>query len=347
MDKYILLLHKKLSGQITEPENLSLIRWREKHPDQDKVLSDMEAIWQSTQSYQPSPEISTTNAKESFFKAIQQEEKEPEVFNLKLNRSSRFRFIRMTSIAAAILILVGAYFIYQYITSPSVPSFMEQKELIVMDSGNKDLPQILADGSRLWLREGSFFRLDKDFNASNRTCYLEGELFVHVADNADLPFIIKMKENQIRVVGTAFYIKSDNTDLVELKVEEGKVQFSGPDQQSQLVSAGQQASFNRSTGLIKSENLNQDPLVSNWRSEYLVFDNVPLYTVFEKLSIFYGVEFDIDCKNIEEFKGFTSLIQYDQTPKLNTFIQAIHKVYDIEIEKSGKESFRVYGDACK
>jgi|GEM_PF-2872621 ferric-dicitrate binding protein FerR (iron transport regulator) len=358
-EKYILLLHKKLSRQISLSEASALRKYRDKHPEENMQLTEIEQLWDSSIGYEPVPDISLDKAKASFFDAISREEsvtgaiietetiqetKTTEIYQINRDHFTKNIWFRLSSVAAAVLIIIGAYFVIFTQKTQNVPDFMSGESMVQMNAVKSELTRSLADGTKLWLKEGSFFSYDAGFNKTNRNVYLEGELFIHVATNKNLPFNVIMAQNEVQVIGTAFYLKSDQSNHVQLKVQEGKVAISSEDQKI-LVVAGQEVDYDKTLKVF--EMTDQNPVVNNWRNNYLIFDDVPLYTVFDKLSIFYGVEFLIDCERIDDMKGFTSLIQFQEKPKLKTYLQTLQKVYSIQIDRLGEETYKVSGDACK
>jgi len=218
--------------------------------------------------------------------------------------------------------------------------------LVKLDKKASDGAISLSDGTKLWLKPGSHFRYESDFNVEDRVVYLHGEMFIHVAPNQAKPFVINMEKNSLRVLGTSFYIKSDKSEKLELKVEEGMVEISGNKDAKEILKAGEEIRYDKVNDTFEA-NSDQNPLVSNWRKNYLVFENVPLMNVFDKLSIFYGVQFSINCPAIQSMDGFTSLVQQDDNPKLHSFIRTLEKVYGIEVDEIGPKEFKVHGDLCK
>ncbi|MFT3748760.1 MAG: FecR family protein [Agriterribacter sp.] len=68
---------------------------------------------------------------------------------------------------------------------------------------------ILPDGSLVWLNGGSRLTYDKTFNQSEtREVELTGEAYFDVVKNALKPFIIHTHQMDIKVLGTAFNVKS-------------------------------------------------------------------------------------------------------------------------------------------
>lgn len=78
---------------------------------------------------------------------------------------------------------------------------------------------ILPDSSVVWLNGGSRLTYDKAFNQALREVELTGEAFFDVAKNPAKPFIIHTRQMDIKVLGTAFNVKSypeDNSSETSL-----------------------------------------------------------------------------------------------------------------------------------
>lgn len=346
--KYILLLHKKLTGEITRNEAEVLEKWRLADQANDRYLQDLEAIWVSSKKYSPSLQSNLQNAKEDFFKKINEAATQSQTYTLKKvnqNKKPVYRLQWVAGIAASLIILIAAFFIIRNNTGDRLPEFMQIAEPYVQveEESLDDLLE-LADGTQLWLKPGSYFTYEKDFNQKDRVVYLFGEMFIHVAPDLEKPFIINTELNQVKVLGTSFYLKADKTEELKLKVEEGVVQISDTTRKKKVVKAGDEIVYNKAKQEFSSsqiENLDQ------WRQNYLVFENAPLTSVFDKLKVFYGVSFNLDCEGIERMDGFTSLLQQDAEPKLLVILKTLEKVYGIQIDEIQPKTYRVYGDPCK
>ncbi len=67
---------------------------------------------------------------------------------------------------------------------------------------------VLPDGTKVWLNAGSKMIYNKDFGAELREVNLTGEAYFDVVKNADKPFIIHAGNIKIKVLGTAFNVRS-------------------------------------------------------------------------------------------------------------------------------------------
>lgn len=67
---------------------------------------------------------------------------------------------------------------------------------------------VLPDGTKVWLNAGSKMTYSKDYGAELREVNLTGEAYFDVEKNADKPFIIHAGNIKIKVLGTAFNVRS-------------------------------------------------------------------------------------------------------------------------------------------
>jgi|WetSurMetagenome_2_1015567.scaffolds.fasta_scaffold03260_5 transmembrane sensor len=76
-------------------------------------------------------------------------------------------------------------------------------ELIVPD-GHKGM-LALEDGTKIWIKAGTSMLYPTHFTREKiRQVYVDGEIYIEVAHNKDLPFIVNTKNLNVRVTGTKF-----------------------------------------------------------------------------------------------------------------------------------------------
>jgi ferric-dicitrate binding protein FerR (iron transport regulator) len=99
---------------------------------------------------------------------------------------------------------------------------------IIAERGSKTRT-ILPDGSTVWLNAGSRIRYEPGFNGVLREVTLQGEAFFDVVQQPSRPFIVHAGDLNIKVLGTAFNVKSyDEDPTVETTLIRGLVQISRP-----------------------------------------------------------------------------------------------------------------------
>ena len=83
---------------------------------------------------------------------------------------------------------------------------------------------ILPDGSKVWLNNSSSLKYPTSFTGKNREVMLSGEAYFEVAKDAAKPFIVKLADAVVNVLGTSFNIMAYGGDpVVKTTLLTGKV----------------------------------------------------------------------------------------------------------------------------
>ena len=119
--------------------------------------------------------------------------------------------LNVFSFVAVIILTTG---IIYFFTQKKTDKLSAEQALssIVTKNGNRT-KIVLPDGSQVWLNAGS--KLDYNnfvFNKDLREVTLDGEAYFDVTKNAEKPFIIHTKKMDVKVIGTAFNIRSYNDE---------------------------------------------------------------------------------------------------------------------------------------
>lgn len=80
-------------------------------------------------------------------------------------------------------------------------------DALVVNKGSRSR-FLLPDGTTVWLNAGSKLHYENDFRGTTRVVRLEGEAFFDVIKDPKRPFIVRASDIDIRVLGTAFNVKS-------------------------------------------------------------------------------------------------------------------------------------------
>jgi ferric-dicitrate binding protein FerR (iron transport regulator) len=114
-------------------------------------------------------------------------------------------------VAASLIAIVGiAAWAISLSLGYNLPSHNGQQE-IVAQKGSKTRT-LLPDGSTVWLNAGSKISYSSDFSGPVRHVTLQGEAFFDVVKQPDRPFIVHAADIDIKVLGTAFNVKSYDED---------------------------------------------------------------------------------------------------------------------------------------
>lgn len=137
--------------------------------------------------------------------------------------------------SAAIMIVVSALFFF-YLQKNLNQSNKEAISSVATKNGNRT-KIILPDGSQVWLNAGS--KLDYNnlvFNKDLREVSLNGEAYFDVVKNAEKPFIIHTKKMDIKVLGTAFNVRSYSDEkMAEAALIRGSIEVTLKDRKDQKI----------------------------------------------------------------------------------------------------------------
>jgi transmembrane sensor len=127
-------------------------------------------------------------------------------------------------LSGALLSIVIAGWFWKNNSESSAGVEKPVKETIITQNGSRTR-SLLADGTTVWLNVGSKLYYENDFNGATREVRLEGEAFFDVVKQPGRPFIVHTSGIDIRVLGTAFNVKSYPEDkTVETTLYRGSVQ---------------------------------------------------------------------------------------------------------------------------
>lgn len=157
---------------------------------------------------------------------------------------------------------------------------------------------LLPDGSKVWLNSTTKIKIPVDFNLKNRTIYLEGEAFFDVAHNASKPFLIHTEKDIVKVLGTAFNVKSYSQDKnILVTLVRGSVQVNSENKVIKL-SPGEQSVSNKIDGNLTKKKVDVDQFIA-WKNGYFKFVDEPIDEIIAGLMKWYDikdVEYQVDNK---------------------------------------------------
>lgn len=148
---------------------------------------------------------------------------------------------------------------------------------------------VLPDGSKVWLNNASSLRYPTTFTGKNREVVLSGEAYFEIANNAAKPFIVRVNELAVNVLGTSFNIMAYGDEpVVKTTLLTGKVSLTANDRQS-LLSPGQQATISRDGGWKILKGVDTDEAIA-WQRGYFHFTHEDIGGVLRQLGRWYDVE---------------------------------------------------------
>lgn len=205
----------------------------------------------------------------------------------------------------------------------------------------------LPDGTKVWLNADSRLNFNKDLDkGSLREVYLEGEAYFDVARNPARPFIVHTSLLSIKVLGTAFNVKSYPEDrTIETTLIHGSVSINKVNRdkgtESLILSPNQRAVFIKAQNTMSIEQIVANKAVA-WKFDKLIFDETPLDEVIEQLERWYDINIhvedagDLSCKLTAEIEN----------EKLEDVLKFLSIAYHVSWSISEKDVY-IQGDLCQ
>ncbi|AXB58534.1 FecR family protein [Flavobacterium fluviale] len=263
---------------------------------------------------------------------------EPKVLNLHPQKRSRKTVVKLVFAAASIiaLIAIGNSLFFKennLVSSPAVqPEVIAENTLI--DFSGKQLVH-LPDGSTVLLNDNSSLKYDQNsFNSKTREVTLTGEAFFDIKHNEKKPFIVHTGKIQTRVLGTAFNINAKNSSSnIEVTVARGKVQVGDTQKVYAVITPNQQIKVNKTTLSFEQNTINA-AIVTEWKSNYLILDDINMTEAAALISHKYKVQILIQNEKIKNCRITASFLNEEDLDHVLKVISSVLET-DYHYDKAG------------
>ncbi|HEY4289951.1 MAG TPA: FecR family protein [Puia sp.] len=330
IDRFWLLVALQLDNEASADELQELSQLLRDNPQWEELLSRARRASAISAAPVPMPD-----ADRSFNRHIQRLSNHlshrPDYPEASPKRTRVRRLVLFASSVAASLII---FFI---VSRPPKP-VKAAPNVISTRFGSKSRVQ-LPDGTEVWLNADSRLTYGKDFGSRVREVALSGEAFFDVQKDADHPFIIHTGALDIRVLGTAFNIRSyQNEKTSEATLIRGAIEVtmnSSPERK--IVMRPSDRLVVQNEGNIKTSSPAKEDtlywvkkvdvkendkasLESVWKKNCLAFRNESLEDVAGRIEHWFNVKVDIQD---EELKKMTYSCDF-KDESLVQVMEALH-----------------------
>ena len=181
---------------------------------------------------------------------------------------------------------------------------------------------LFQDGSQAYLNADTKIRYPIKFGLTERKIQLEGEAYFKISTNSNRPFIVQINNTKVKVTGTSFNVKAYKNDkTTSVVLDKGKITYITPLDSYNLL-PGQQAVFDKETGLCSINSLEKSTEASLWVNNIIQFRDTPLPEVLKTLNRIFNVEFRLE--NPDAYK-YTYTLTTEST-SLEKIIKELEKI---------------------
>ncbi len=326
--EYLLLLNKRLSGEINPEESVLLETWLSQSPNNEELAKNTQQLWEKAEGY---GKTFTPNLELDFQKVqarIRQQEQP------KLRASLGQRLMRA---AAVLALLVSAVWGWQQFSADNGTEVLILAETLGAKSA------ALPDGSQVWLREGSKLAYTGKLDGTTRQVKLYGEGYFEVKHDPAHPFKVELENGgTVEVLGTQFDV-SQTASQTSVLVRSGKVRFSPKAQAAgPVLTANQKAVFEKEATQVKVSTVSSLNELS-WQTGGLEFVNTPLEQVVADLEKYYAIKIKLSNPAMANCPHSAPLT----SQAIDQVLETLALTHQLKVKKLTDGSFELSGGVCR
>jgi transmembrane sensor len=227
-----------------------------------------------------------------------------------------------------IMVSMGVY----YFTKKTTLKDLAKSQYSIETANGERTRLVLPDGTRVMVSANTTFTYPATFGKDNREVNLSGEAYFDVTHNADLPFIVKSKEVNIKVLGTKFNVYAyTNENYFEASLVEGKIQaYATRNDKMITLLPNQKVRYNYANETFEKSSTDLQ-VETAWTRGDLYFQSETLHSILPKIERYYGVKFDINGQ-LSDFELTASFHETD----VNEILRNLSIHYRFSYEKNGE-----------
>jgi ferric-dicitrate binding protein FerR (iron transport regulator) len=217
-----------------------------------------------------------------------------------------------------------------YTSVPNKGYEAQYNTLITPKGGEYSL--VLADGTRVWLNAASSLRYPTAFTTGKRVVELTGEAFFEVTAQPGQPFIVRVGNCSVEVLGTHFNINAyDERKSIRTTLTEGSVSVTEGDQHI-LLKPGEQAKTDEAEGTFQRTEVNIDQVMA-WKNGLFYFDDTNIQDIMQEIARWYNVNVEYKTKNLANKKFSGIMSRYSD---VNALLKRMELTKTVHFEVTGR-----------
>lgn len=190
----------------------------------------------------------------------------------------------------------------------------------------------LADGTKVWLNSATSFKYPTKFIGDKRIVYLSGEAYFDVTHNKEIPFIVKVDDMNVKVLGTEFNVKAYSEEsTIQTTLVNGKVEVFAKgfgNSVKSILTPSYQANYSKKDKTI-DVNLVRTNIYTDWKDGLFVLDNISLEELSVILSRWYEVSFFFTNEKVKQNRFTGKMKKYEN---LQDIFELLEQLSDVEFQ---------------
>lgn len=254
------------------------------------------------------------------------------LLNVRKNSRRMKRPFRLWNFMKYAAIIAVALFCGYMISTVNFNNEIAINEIFVPNGNRSTL--VLPDGTKVWINNGTKLTYPEEFKGKDRIVELEGEGFFDVTHDKTHPFIVKIGQNRIKVLGTRFSVTAYPDDkTIKAELIAGQIQFDinkkgqGEKFQSYLMTPFQSLVFDKSSGIVTETQITNS-FYNYWMNGVYQFKEETFEELAKKLERIYNVEVTFENESLKK-------ILFSGSLNINDNVYTLMEAF----ERASKEPF--------
>lgn len=312
------IVGKFITGEATAEEKQLVLEWCAQSADNQKYVDHAQLIFDKAQLDDG-----------QVYDVVAAWEKVKD--KIESGRIRKLLVINLWRVAASLLLIsVLSYFLYWQLFST---------DQLQLASADEVITQALADNTEISLNKNSTIEVTYNERKKTGVIKLTGEATLTITPDKKVNWVVQTGEVFIRDIGTTFNVKAyPDTDLIEVSVLEGEVQFYTQTDEGIHIQAGEKGLYDKSAKQFSKAEA--DPNVIAYKTLLFTFNDIDLKSAAEQLGSVYNRKIVVSA-NIENCRVTVDFENED----LDTILSVIAETLNLTVTNNGNEIV-LTGDGC-
>ncbi len=326
-EEILRLVHRYLSGTATDDEKSALVEWLEASQSNREDFAALSAMRNASSALGGDD---ATDKMLSRLNARIDAEESGGIFTVQSVRGRRRKatWLAAASVAAALVIGAGTYRHFR----TDADYFREYSAFTNISDDVSAM--MLDDSTKVWLSRNSSILYGSTKGRSERIVKLTGEAYFDVHRDTLHPFVVKARGIEVKVLGTAFCVKSDSeAGKVSVLLERGSVRLQSPEGVGLVrLSPDQMAEFDAKTGDIEVTPMAAEPYIVQHYNK-VTLQQVSIDGIISHIERMYGIKVQA-LSPVDTTKKYN--LNYKRTDDAGELMEAVEELTGVRLKVIGK-----------
>lgn len=210
----------------------------------------------------------------------------------------------------------------------------ETEMLVRNNNWEKVSDMTLDDGTRLTLNRGAQLIYPEHFTGRQREIFLSGEAYFEVAHDAGHPFVVRVGDLKIKVLGTKFNVEAyPDSEIITTTLLEGSVEVESQLNHHRLrLAPDQQLTYDTRSGEMHLSTLPESEESIRWTDNVWILHQTPFMQMCKRMEHLFNIKIIILNDTLAD-KKFTGEFHYGDS--LESILEIIRITTPFDYERKG------------